>query len=532
MPADQITSPPAAPSPCLSRLWLVVYAIIFVFVAILAVETVLRIKFPYDLYFWSESPFLTNLMKLDHHQPIYTSPSDANSFVYSPGLEYLCYAILKPFALELDIRFCRLVTVALGILAAGFGALAVTRFSRSIRSIPHPRVFFLATWGIIWLVLSKNFLADIDHPDNLHTFHAILIFWLCLVAIETKRFGVALLTMLLAGIGVFAKQTEAVSFLGPALAFAIFNPWGWRRWFLLVAVGTITVAVSLYVLWLPPDAKFWTFDLLRHQHIWPTKSYTMASDAIHMDRGFLLVLAIIAFPCLWSARNPARRYLVVWTAVGAFCALPNILAYLKTMGMWNNLSISEIWMTMLVWPFFAMLTDSLVTTKTAPGEDSAMPWVYRALPAAVSVVIVLFLLLLVPIKVPPRAGDYAFAHQLEDAVRADLKAGRKVLLSHSTEILIRAGVTNVPIDRANSVLELFAAQLDSKADIVSRINSHYYDRIYLMVGNWYKNDAFDAINREYVTNYVIPGSPYKPRIIYGYGELMEDVPVLSPRPSK
>jgi hypothetical protein len=243
MPADQMSDLPDASAPRLSRLWLAAYAIIFAFVAVLAVETALRIKFPYDLYFWSESPFLTNLMKLDHHQPVYTNPADGNSFVYSPGLEYVCFALLKPFGLELDIRFCRLVSVALGVFASGFGALAVARFTRSVTSIAKPKLFFLATWGLLWLVLSKNFLADVDHPDNLHAFHATLLFWLCLLAVETRRFGIALLTMLVAGVGVFTKQTEAVSFVGPALAFAIFNPWGWRRWFLLVAVGAMTVAI-------------------------------------------------------------------------------------------------------------------------------------------------------------------------------------------------------------------------------------------------------------------------------------------------
>ena len=532
MPDDKMRDAPPAPPPRLSRLWLVVYAIIFAFVAVLVVETTLRVRFPYDLYFWSESPFLTNLMKLDHHQPVYTNPADGNSFVYSPGLEYLCFAILKPFGLELDIRFCRCISVALGLFAACFGALAATRFARSAVPIAKPRLFFLATWGLLWLVLSKNFLADVNHPDNLHAFHATLLFWLCLTAVETRRFGIALLTMFIAGVGVFTKQTNAISFAGPALAFAIFNPWSWRRWFLLVAVGALTVAISLYVLWLPPDARFWTLDLLRHQRVWLSKSYTLATDAIVMDRGVLLVLAIIALPCLWNARNPARRYLVCWTCVGFFSVLPNLAAYLKTMGMWNNLIIFEIWMALLVWPFFALLVNSLSTARPAPREVSALPWDSRLLPAAVCALVLFYLLLLVPMKVPPRPGDYAFAHQLENAVRADLQAGRKVLLSHSTEILIRAGVTDIPRDRCNTVLEMVFAGLGDRSGMESRINAHYYDRIYMVAGDWYETNMLETINRNYAVDHVIPKSPYKFRLIYGYGELMDNCPVLSPRPQK
>jgi hypothetical protein len=532
MTADKMSDAPQAQSPRLSRLWLVVYAIIFAFVALLAVETALRIRFPYDLYFWPESPFLTNLMKLDHHQPVYTNPADGNSFVYSPGLEYLCFAILKPFGLELDIRFCRLVSVALGLLASGFGALAVNRLVRSCVSVARPRLFFFATWGLIWLVLSKNFLADIDHPDNLHAFHATFIFWLSFLALETRRFGVAVLTMLVAGVGVFTKQTESLSVAGPALVFAIYNPWGWRRWLLLAAVGAVMLAISVHLLWLPPYAKFWTLDLLRHQKIWPTRSYLMLNDILYMDRGVLLCLTFFALPCIWALRNAARRYFICWLCIGFFTVSPNVLAYLKTMGIWNNLIIFQIWMIMLVWPFFAILTDSVPAARPAPGEATTPVWNSPLLPAAICALTLFFLLLLLPMKVPPRPGDYAFARQLEDAVRADLHAGRKVLLSHSTEILIRAGVTDPPFDRCNSVLEMFAGKLDDKSDIKSRLDAHYYDRIYLVAGAWYESNVLAVLNRNYMTNYVIPRSPYKSRLIYGYGELMEDCPVLSPRPKQ
>ncbi len=532
MPADQMSDAPPAPLQRISRLWLVIYAIIFAFVAVLAVETALRVRFPWDLYFWPESPFLTNLMKLDHHQPVYTNPADGNSFVYSPGLEYLCYAILKPFGLELDIRFCRLVTVALGLLASGFGALAVNRLVHASISVARPKLFFFATWGLVWLVLSKNFLADIDHPDNFHAFHATLIFWLTFLALETRRYGIAVLTMLIAGVGVFTKQTEALSVAGPAFVFAIYNPWGWRRWLLLVTIGAALLAVSLHLLWPGPDAKFWTLELLRHQGVWPTRSYFMLNDLLSMDRGVLLCLTFFALPCIWMLRNIARRYLVCWLGIGVFTVLPNVLAYLKTMGIWNNLIIFQIWMILLVWPFFVFLTDSLAASTRAPRETGPPAWDSRLLLGTLCGLMLFFLLLLLPMRVPPRSGDYAFARQVEAAVRADLQAGRKVLLSHSTEILIHAGITEPPIDRCNSILEMFAGKLDYKSDIRSRLDSHYYDRIYLIAGDWYESNVLAVMNRNYETNYVIPRSPYKSRLIYGYGELMENCPVLSPRPKK
>jgi len=194
MPADKLNE--TLPGPAhIHLLRRIVYWMVILFALVLAVETVLRIVFPWDMYLWSESPFMTNMLKLHNHQPVYSTPADGNSFVYSPGLEYLTFALLKPFGLELDIRFCRLVSTLLGVMAAGFGALAVRRLAGSTIAAARTRIFFIATWCVIWLVLSKNFLADITHPDNIHMFHATLIFWLCLSALETKRFGLAVLTI-------------------------------------------------------------------------------------------------------------------------------------------------------------------------------------------------------------------------------------------------------------------------------------------------------------------------------------------------
>ena len=90
-------------------------------VLVLIVELALRIGFPCDLYLWSESPFMTDMMKLSNHLPLYTDPHDVNSFVYSPGLEYLIYALLAPFGLLLDVRFCRIVNIAVGFAECGVG---------------------------------------------------------------------------------------------------------------------------------------------------------------------------------------------------------------------------------------------------------------------------------------------------------------------------------------------------------------------------------------------------------------------------
>ncbi len=529
MSSDKSNNAAAARLQGVSSLRSAIYWLVILFVLILAAETALRILFPWDLYLWPESTFMTNMLKLHNHLPVYTAPADGNSFVYSPGLEYLTFAVLKPLGLELDIRFCRLVSALLGIMAAGCAALAIMRLVRTSIAPARTRLFFFATWGVAWLVLSKNFMADVTHPDNIHAFHATLIFWLCLTALETKRFGMAVLTMVAAGLGVFAKQTNALAFLGPAAAFAIFNPWGWRRWLLLVAAGGVTLGISLYLLWLPHYAKFFTFELPSHQGVWLSKAYTMATDFLAMDRALLAFLAVIAALCFWRMGGPARRYLVCWAAVGVFTVLPAATAYLKSMGMWNNLIIFEVWFVMIVWPFFAMLLDSLSTAERTPRDERIAAWEGRTIATAVAMLIMIFVILLFPMKMPPRSGYYAYGSAIEAAVQRDVQAGRKVLVSHGAEFLIRAGDRGVPRDRSNSILEMNWGGAGEMSEMRARINTRAYDRIYLIMGSWYGPEILEDINRNYQLDSIIPSPPYKPRLIYGYGELMEDCRIFSPR---
>jgi hypothetical protein len=79
---------------------------------------ILRALFPLDLWIWSESPFLTNLLKLQAGVPLWGPPSDTNSFVYSPGLEYACRFLLSPFRLQFDITYLRAVAIALSVLTS------------------------------------------------------------------------------------------------------------------------------------------------------------------------------------------------------------------------------------------------------------------------------------------------------------------------------------------------------------------------------------------------------------------------------
>jgi hypothetical protein len=62
-----------------------------------------------------------------------------------------------------------------------------------------------------------------------------------------------------------------------------------------------------------------------------------------------------------------------------------------------------------------------------------------------------------------------------------------VLLGHGTSALIRAGGScrQVPLDRANSILELIHGGFADRSGTQQRIRAAYYDRIFLNAEDWY-----------------------------------------------
>ncbi len=110
------------PADAQARVKRALVALVGMMFAVLAYQVFRRIVFPWDLYIWSESPFMTNMMKLATASSVFDGPSEASSWVYSPGLEYVCFALLRPVGLHLDVRACRAVNVIIGLGGSYFAA--------------------------------------------------------------------------------------------------------------------------------------------------------------------------------------------------------------------------------------------------------------------------------------------------------------------------------------------------------------------------------------------------------------------------
>lgn len=506
--------------------WLVRFLVCVVggYLVWLGVVEVGRVQFPWDLYMWPESPFMTNMLKLDRGQPLFGPPADGNSFVYSPGLEYLTYALLKPLDLHLDIRYCRVVNIGAGLVAAILAGLALRRAIKFVAPQNRFAGLGLLGGGLAALVIFRNFTADVTHPDNLVMLHTAGVFLLALRAWREKKFSVALVAMLFAGLGVFAKQILAIAFLGPALVFARFNPWGWRKWLILLVAGGVSATVATAVMTWTPDAKFYLLELLPRQGIHVTRFYWMTIDLLTADRALLFMLGLVGVGLLWRAGPAGREYIQFCAAIALFSVLPNVASYVKTMGIWNNLIIFQLWLLLLVWP--AMVWWLAVTaqeTRPPTGDRALLNWVTVTL-------LVTFVLLLFPPKTPAHPAMRAACERIQSLVNADLQAGRKVLIGHGTMYLLKAGSEEVPLDRANSILELKAAGFESLLQFPERIRQRYYDRLYLTVEHWFPPPFLAEIERHYEVVDIVRQPECSNHIETGrYTQLIGDCRILAPR---
>jgi hypothetical protein len=499
------------------RVLALVLAGMAVFVALArALVVARRIPAPLDLLVWAESPFLTNLLKLTAGVPIYTDPAEANSFIYSPGLEYICYGLLAPLGLELDIRFCRLVSVGVGVLAAAFAAATLADVEKQVFGAGTNRARSVVAFAAIGAVLFANFTASSTHPDNLFTLHAALVVFLSYRARVRKSLPYAIAAVAVAGCGIWAKQTASLSLLGALLALLSARAWTWRQRAQIAAAGIGAGLVAAAVLLAPVYNRFYLFEVLSGQPLQTFKVVPLFLDFLVPHRLLLVVAGVVGAVRLIRRREEAvSDWLLVWAALGAFEVLPSIVGYLRTFGTSNNLFAIDVWLMLLVWP-------ALNVPIARQGEGALKGWLAAGFVLALATSLFPVDLLpeswardLTPVfresQPMPTVAYQRYAQRYGELVRRDLEAGKRVLVAHGTTVLVRAGVKEVPIDRMNSVLELVGSGLADRAHTLERIRARRYDRIYvpqwpLFHAGWYGPEVEQALKEHYRGVDVIPSA--------------------------
>jgi hypothetical protein len=506
-------------------------------VAVLLYQLARRIVFPWDFYIWSESPFMTNMLKLSAGEWPFDAQSEANSFVYSPGLEYICYAFLHPFGLELDVRACRAVVVLMGFGACACvtGAVSCIYAAFDARG-QAPLLLRAFAFEASALLLFRNFTADVCHPDNLFILHAMASLYLLLrcaspssaspsndapsndaPSSDARAYRLALFTVAFASLGALAKQNATFGGIGAALALVWLQRkhWSLQRRVGLVVLAALVTASVLATLRSNEYSRLFLFDVLMKHPVYRERVMEILRDVTAHPHRLLLWLSagvgLFRFRFIGSPSARIQALLVCWAVVGIE-VLPAFGGYLKANGMWNNFTIVDVWLAVIAIPSaWAMLVDHPELEKRSPNT--------RAIAAGV---LALLVILLVPLKLPPSPGHYAFGTALDNAIKSDLSRGKRVLLPHGTMPFIRAGVLAPQLDRSNSVLELRTAGFDISAT-KARIAQGYYARIYMFQTDWYGREIQQLIERNYHQVGVIPGDLSPTSVddfLSGYGDYM------------
>jgi len=468
----------------------IAYAAIALLFLVLAYQLSARIQFPWDKMVWVESPFLTDMVKLSAGEPVFGTIEDGNSFVYSPGLTYLSYALLKPFGLQLDIRFGRLISVVAAALAS---AVMAWLFSQAVPRSRRGPACIGGSAVISFMILAQSYTFDIPHPDNLHILHSVATFALCLHAVTTKRFSIALLAAGFAGIGILTKQSGLLLLPAAGLTLIGSRVWNWRQYVVMALTGLAAFALALVPLTSTPEARFYAFEVMSGHAIFPFRYIEQYQNVFLSYPHRVILLIVSAVVLIRQTRIGFDRYHWVWLAF-AICLLPpQMVAYTKDGAGANSWTLIDAFLFLIIWPVIGVgINRSNVLTKAA----------------AFALIIALY-----PIKELPTFADYEYGREIELALGKDLQAGRRVLLAHGTAALLRAGYDEIPRDRALSIYETVYAHMPQTDGVKRRIREHYYDRIYLDIPPiWYGKPVVELL----LSNYTVAAQIAGPQKDHGF----------------
>ena len=248
-------------------------------------------------------------------------------------------------------------------------------------------------------------------------------------------------------------------------------------------------------------------------------------DLVIADRAFLLMLAVVALGLLWRSGAAGRNYIQLWLAIGVFSVFPCVLPYVKTLGAWNNLIIFELWLLLLVWPAMSIWLTDVASSRAVLHPDR------RVLDGVVATMLTLFVLLLASPKTPADPKMVAACEDVQGRVDADLHAGRRIMVGHGTMYLLKAGSRDIPLDRVDSILELKTGGYGSRSHLLQRIRERYYDRLYLVVEDWYPDDVRAEIEARYQVLATVKRPNCTDRVDSGrWLPLIGDCRVMEPRP--
>jgi hypothetical protein len=225
---------------------------------------------PYDLGGWSESFFLTDIIKWRTGTPLYTAPEDSNSGIYTPGAPAVSYFLARLLGRADSIRTYRFLLqmyLAFAALFAGAAAWSLLRISDPDRFPRASRLwlpFFICASFLVATNLDTNAFNIFLHNDPLSILVSSIAFWVLTQYAQSQNPRWLALMAVLPALGYLVKQYLAIFAAVYIVYLWLDGKSSLRR---VITFGAITSAIlgatiaSGFLIW--GDAyRYWVFETM------------------------------------------------------------------------------------------------------------------------------------------------------------------------------------------------------------------------------------------------------------------------------
>jgi len=237
------------------------------------------VTYPADSLIWSESEFVSDIHKFQIGYPIFSNPSNNESFIYPPGAQLLTYFLAHLTLHPYSIPVYRAIQVFYTLLAVWIGLLCCRRILASeagfIRYAMVPLLFLIATNKL------TNPFVQFLHNDALTQLLTIVAFWLLLRYIQQPSMLVLTLMAILPAAGFWVKQSFAIWAGFYCIHLALFDrPRSIRKVavFGLVSFGLLGVNYGAGLLIWGQPFVYWLFTVLKEHGVDPERSWEHARN--------------------------------------------------------------------------------------------------------------------------------------------------------------------------------------------------------------------------------------------------------------
>jgi hypothetical protein len=465
------------------------------------------IMFPADVFIWSESDFVGDIVKFRQGYPIFTADVNNESFTYVPGTQLLTYFLAWLIGLPTSISAYRAIQVVYTLLAAFIAFLCCRRLF-AICFPNEKRIGESLLWGIVWLtglfLIATNSITNpfshLLHNDALAQLFTVTAYWLVLEYQATKNKRILWLMAMIPALGFWVKQSLIIwAVLYCAYLIVFDRPRSFRRITAFAAFAFTGVFVSVfigYALW-QENFIYWVFTVLSEHAVSPLRSFRHLLEiwvyfAVGLIGGAVLLQdkfkELFGLWLVWLILISTETYTsgIAWMLnhIGPGCLIAGIWFFAALADVWHKISDAEI--------------------KNARADE----WMRAA--ASLAVLCLLFSgfgFVRVPVK-PFGADAERYVREIENEFSA--QPPERTLLDAGTWIYMRDGI--VMKDRAPSIGERGYSQTGDFSGILGRLKQKYYAKI--LVRNlhspdfWYDHELWSKssdIRKTLLENYTEVG---------------------------